>query len=232
MIPKKRKRYKGIADLEEQSIALWHLIQKEFPGINFEHKIEPATEESEEIVIDHRGKIRLDQNDGTPVPLDQIPDTLTGKDADSVDGYHGSDLIRPVNITFIACGSLVTWNNQPAVLHEFLSQEMLPAIIRYRLKFDLTKFTKTRLIVNVEVAGALGFPGAQIRVQYSTDQSTWYYLDGISEPSVVISSVGLQISNWIDLVDGAKADVFLRLVGLDGDGAIDPGFGSIVVQFK
>lgn len=34
------------------------------------------------------GRLRLDQNDGTDVPLDQIPNILTGKDADTVDGFH------------------------------------------------------------------------------------------------------------------------------------------------
>lgn len=93
-ISKQRKRHGGISDAEEQSHRLFHLYQSDFPGLSFEFKIlQPGECEgdlcvSAKTIIDHRGKIRLDQNDGTPVPLDQIPDVLAGKDADMTDGLH------------------------------------------------------------------------------------------------------------------------------------------------
>ncbi|HEX7319730.1 MAG TPA: hypothetical protein VF399_05165 [bacterium] len=73
-IPKERKRYHGILDLRDKSVRNFHLNPDDFPGLSFEKA--------------SLGKIRLDQNDGTDVPLAQIPDILTGKDADTVDGLH------------------------------------------------------------------------------------------------------------------------------------------------
>lgn len=73
-IKKEIPRYGGISNAKAGSHKLFHLIQSDFPGISFESET--------------AGKLRLDQNDGTDVPLDQIPNTLTGKDADTVDGVH------------------------------------------------------------------------------------------------------------------------------------------------
>ena len=74
MITKERKRYHGILDLRDKSVRNFHLNPNDFPGLSFEKA--------------NLGKIRLDQNDGTDVPLAQIPDILTGKDADTVDSFH------------------------------------------------------------------------------------------------------------------------------------------------
>jgi hypothetical protein len=86
--------------------------------------------------------------------------------------------------------------------------------------------------VNVFAAGAAGPPPAKLRAQYSTDQSSWNYLDGSSGPSVNEDTTGLQVSSWVNLAAGAKADVFLRIVGLDGDGSTDPFFGRLDIQVK
>jgi len=130
----------------------------------------------------------------------------------------------PEDITFLAVGANVAWTNQPAALTEFLGAT------RNRTKYDLTNATQVRLIVNVMVAGAT--TPAKIRAQYSTDLSTWYYLDGASGPSVDINTTGLKVSAWVNLAAGAKADVYLRIVGIDGNGAADPAFGNIALQVK
>jgi len=193
MIRKSRIRFSGITDAEEQSHKLYHLVQDDFPGISFESGKE--------------GKLRLDQNDGEPVPLAQIPDAA----------------IRDASFTFLADGAAVEWKAQPSALTEFLGA------MRHRLKFDLSKFSQARLLVNVTAAG---YTNAKTRVQYSTTGLTWYYLDGLASPSVPISAAGLKVSSWINLCDGAKADVYLRLVGIDGDGIVNPAFGLIAVQVK
>jgi len=193
MISKSRIRFSGITDAEEQSHKLFHLVQVDFPGISFEKET--------------AGKLRLDQNDGEPVPLAQIPDAV----------------IRDVSLTFLADGDPVEWKVQPAALAEFLGA------IRHRLKFDLLKFSQARLLVNVTAAG---YTNAKARVQYSTTQLIWYYLDGLASPSVNINTTGLKVSSWIDLADGAKADVYLRLVGINGDAVAIPAFGLIAVQVR
>jgi len=193
MIPKSRIRFSGISDAEEQSHKLYHLVEADFPGISFEKET--------------AGKLRLDQNDGEPVPLAQIPDAA----------------IRDVSFIFLADGDPVEWKAQPVALTEFLG------VMRHRLKFDLSKFSQGRLLVNVTAAG---YTKAKIRVQYSTTILLWYYLDVTSGPSVDINTTGLKVSSWIDLCDGAKADVYLRLVGIDSDAVATPAFGLIAVQVR
>lgn len=193
MISKSRFRFSGITDAEEQSHKLYHLVQSDFPGISFEKET--------------AGKLRLDQNNGEPVPLAQIPDAA----------------IRDASLIFVADGDPVEWKAQPAALSEFLE------VMRHRLKYGLSKFNQARLIVNVTAAG---YTNAKARVQYSTGQIIWHYLDATSGPSVGINTTGLKVSTWIDLCDGAKADVFLRLVGIDGDAVANPAFGLIAVQVK
>ena len=83
------------------------------------------------------------------------------------------------------------------------------------------------------VANPDGIPaGAEFRLQYSTDQVSWNYLDGATGPSVNISTAGLQVSAYISIVNAAKADVYIRLVGVNGDGSRDPEFGKVDLQVR
>jgi hypothetical protein len=190
-----KEKQTRIADLPRGGVYLFHLNPGQSSGLSRE----PGKE----------GKLRLDQNDGEPVPLAQIPDVVKEKS---------------INITFHAGGSAVSWSSQPVALTEFLGD------IIHRLKIDLTNlFTQARLLVNVAAAGDTN---AELRAQYSTDQSSWYYLDDLAGPRVSLKGTGLEVSSWIDLCDGAKADVFLRLVGINGDGSESPRFGLIAVQLR
>ena len=116
-----------------------------------------------------------------------------------------------------------SWDNQPLAVTEFQNATI------YRSKFDLTNVTQARVVVNYVGGGAAS---AKIRAQFSTDQSSWTYLDGAAGPSVTLSAAGLNVSPWINIQSGAKSDVFLRIVGLDGNGAADPAFSRIDIQVK
>jgi hypothetical protein len=135
---------------------------------------------------------------------------------------------NPQDMAFIAPGALdgLTWTNQPAALTE------LNGTTARRTQFDLSNVSQVRLTENVLTAGAAGPPAAKLRAQYSTDQSSWSYLDGASGPSLNIDSVGLQVSPWVTVTAGAKADVYLRIVGLDGNGTADPVLGRLDLQLK
>ncbi|MGH7196846.1 MAG: carbohydrate binding domain-containing protein [Candidatus Saccharimonadales bacterium] len=115
------------------------------------------------------------------------------------------------------------WTNMPAALTEFLGQTSS------RTKFDLSDAAQVRLVANVKTAGATG---SELRVQYSTDQSTWNYLDGGTGPSTVIDTTGLKVSSWVTVTGGAKSDVFLRVVGITGDAIADPEFGLVELQIR
>ncbi len=138
-------------------------------------------------------------------------------------------VLRETSLTFITPdAATVTWSNMPLALTEF------NALTRHRQGMDLTNYTQARIIVNVMVAGAA--TPALIACQYSINAGVaWNYLDSAGAntgPNVDISAIGLKVGSWITIDAAAMADVWLRIVGVSGDGAVDPQFGSIIVQFK
>ncbi len=46
------------------------------------------------------------------------------------------------------------------------------------------------------------------------------------------STVGLHVSPYISIDNAAKSDVYIRLVGVNGDGSRDPEFGKIDLQVR
>jgi len=115
------------------------------------------------------------------------------------------------------------WTNQPAALTELFGTTT------GRVKADLTEAAQVRLLCSVGTAGAAA---AAVRVQYSTDQSSWSYLDGANGPSLGIGTTGLKVGAWTSPAAGAKADVFLRVVGINGDASADPAFGHVLLQVR
>lgn len=99
-----------------------------------------------------------------------------------------------------------------------------------RTMHDLSRAKEARLLVNVgSVAGAAG---SEIRIQYSSDQTSWSYLDGASGPGAAINAAGLRTSPWVNLAAGATGNVYLRAVGIGGNGAADPRFGTVELQIR
>jgi Collagen triple helix repeat (20 copies) len=127
-----------------------------------------------------------------------------------------------------------TWFNQPATLQEVFG------VSSYRTRYDLTNANQARILVNVgSVGGDTTDDDAALAIQYSTDQTTWQSLIGGTfqgenvGPAVNITAANtLQTSAFGTIAAGAKADVFLRLVGTDGDGSDDPRIGRVELQVK
>jgi Collagen triple helix repeat (20 copies) len=131
----------------------------------------------------------------------------------------------PEGLTVLSTSILAaTWSNQPAAVTELLGST------RFRLRYDLSNATAARLVVNVVGAGAP--TPAKLRLQYSTDLITWKYMDDVSDPSVNIDTTGLKVSGWTNLAPEARADVYLRVVGLDGNGSADPSLGLLQAQVR
>jgi len=124
----------------------------------------------------------------------------------------------PCPVDIVKHGDTYTWTNMPAALTEHPLGGM-------RKKVDLTKASKARLITRVTTAGAAN---AILKVQYSTDESAWTDLCG----TPTIGTTGTKVGAWTDVPSGAKADVFIRLVGINGDGALDPVFRGVTLQVK
>lgn len=182
--------------------------------------------------VDHSGRAEL--RGGTLVrrtgdaaaPTDNPPDSLQFLAITAGGRYWWDGLAytplgaAPTELLF-SFGA--TWTAQPAALTELLG------VTTARRKFDLRRYTQARVVAYVDTAGAAG---AKLRAQYSTDESAWAYLDGATGPSVAVDATGVEVSAWVDLEAAARADVFLRLVGIDGDGAADPVFGTLALQFR
>ena len=134
--------------------------------------------------------------------------------------------VDPTEIDMPSCYSLHApysfnaWTNMPAAETEFRG------IAHIRTKVDLTNASQSRVTVRI---GNAPIANAKIKVQYSTDESTWVDLCSVTMPATAFTT---NIGAWTDAPAGAKADVFLRIVGIDGDGVVDPSFGLITLQVK
>ena len=83
---------------------------------------------------------------------------------------------------------------------------------------------------SVAVTGSAFF-----RAQYSADgRASWSDCEsgGSSADLLVGAGTGLKVSGWGTLVGGAAADVQLGIVGQSGDGATDPAFRHIAIEFR
>jgi hypothetical protein len=75
----------------------------------------------------------------------------------------------------------------------------------------------------------------RLYVEYSTTFTTTVgsFLDiGVSPVSASMSTATYVVSNWIDLVEGARADVFFTVLQNGGDGTADPALGPVSVEFR
>ena len=126
-------------------------------------------------------------------------------------------------------GASAQWTNMPAALTEIFRPTDVNSPSS-RVLYDLTDAQQIRFQVSVENASSAS---AELRIQYSTDQSTWNYLDsGNTGLGQNVGSAGLKVSSWSTIASGAKGDVYLRIVGINGDGAADPRFGLIQLQAR
>lgn len=117
-----------------------------------------------------------------------------------------------------------TWTNMPAAETEYVSPN---AGYTYRLKVDLTNASSARLSTFI---GTNGFAGSKLKLQYSTDQAAW--VDTGAEVALDAGATTLSVGSYASIPAGAKADVFLRIVGIAGNGIVDPSFSHLVIYFK
>lgn len=107
-----------------------------------------------------------------------------------------------------------TWTNMPAALTEVFGSTL------HRVRLDLTMYERIEFFVNVSVAGA---GGAQLIPQVSLDDVAYV------EPwflSVFINAIGRQVVAADAIPPEYRGVVFLRLMGVQGNGALDPSFAT------
>ena len=113
----------------------------------------------------------------------------------------------------------LSWALMPAAETEFLGLTI------YRVKAALTYYSEARVVVNVSTVGVAG---AKMKVQYSLDAAAWSDLT----QTAAVDALGVAVSAWAAFAEAARADVFLRPVGLDGDGIVSPAFGSMILEVR
>ena len=121
-----------------------------------------------------------------------------------------------------------TWTNMPSAISFYDGSNA------FITAAELTNFTQVRLLINK--LGTAGAAGSIIILRYNTS----YTQNANLWSTIGTTSVQLAVNNtnqfletaWIDLVAGAKADVFIALMGSGGDGAADPIFGMITAEFR
>ena len=128
--------------------------------------------------------------------------------------WNANHLFVPFVVPLV--NASVTWTNMPAAATEFTG---LP-----RTKYDLTNADECRIVLDIGVVGA-----GTLTIQYSTDQATWVNL---SPASPAISALNVLVSAWAAVPAGARADVFLRVLGTGGDGVFDPQFRLVQLQVR
>lgn len=98
---------------------------------------------------------------------------------------------------------------------------------------DLTRFTQARMHGRVAVAGN---SGSKLRVRYHTafsvTVSDYIALGSAGEVEIVLTNTGFIDSGWVDLAAGARANVYVSGITIDGDGAADPQIANIAVVFR
>jgi len=124
----------------------------------------------------------------------------------------------------------VDWDNMPLALTEWQNDP------DWRTMLDLTDMSQWRFLSRS--SNAAGTVTCAVGVQYSTDNGvTWSGLDNgiVGSMSTAQNScdvIGYFVTAWSPLNVTAQADVWIRAVGQGGNGAADPDFGTVQVQFR
>jgi hypothetical protein len=145
--------------------------------------------------------------------------------AQTVTGGGGAVNAAVSDVDVYSSGTVdAAWTNMPAAVTELFGSTSS------RLKLDLTYGTHYRIVVNQTLAG---YSTADFNLQYSTDNVTYQAADTAAAGECAVGAgTGVKVGSWAELVAGANADVWLRIVGKQGDGKVDPRWRQIRIQFK
>lgn len=140
--------------------------------------------------------------------------------------------VLSVDIQFHAdAGANATFTNQAVAETLFVGSN------RHITKYDLSNFTRCRLLTYVVTASA-SVNTPRIVARYSTTSQTTVGgftselgTTAISQ-SIFTGTTGLQVTPWTTIAAAARGDVWLALVGIGGNAVADPAFGSVMLQCR
>lgn len=136
---------------------------------------------------------------------------------------------RPISVTMLAAATATgQWTNMPAA-EDFLLGGAKPVV-----RVDLSDYRECRLVAVMSTNAAAS--GAKLYAKYAATFSATVgdYSDlGTSSVEVAIDTSDAAIeSEWTPLAAAARADVYITVTGDGGDGATDPRFGNVAIQFR
>lgn len=123
----------------------------------------------------------------------------------------------------------------PATVVEGVSGSVVTA---RRLKVDLTGYTEWRITGKVTAASSAG---AKFAIQWSPDDASWKYIDGVASGSAPGANAYVPMNaaaalptatTVIPIPVAARGDMYLRCVTLDGDGATTGAMGEVTLQVR
>ena len=141
---------------------------------------------------------------------------------------------RPNTLTLYTRGTNANTWAPPSSKQEFFNGNR-----HNRLQTDLSQYTQARLQIAIGLTA--GSAGTTCTAEYSSDaqlnvsnpSETFQALDGGTGPSVPIDLVSAQmVSPWVNIADGAKGDVTIRVTCQGGNGSTVPIFGNIALSVR
>lgn len=114
------------------------------------------------------------------------------------------------------------------------AENFLAAVSRAVTLLELSTYTQVRLVTRVQT-GSASANSPRLRLRYRTAFSTTVtdYSDiGTSEVSTSLTSTGVIDSGWVNITALAKADVYVTVTQIGGDGVADPVIGFINAYFR
>jgi hypothetical protein len=153
---------------------------------------------------------------------------LTGEISTHTHPGGGASAYR-ISVEMFRDGVAIADTNQPAALRFFKNLPYQAAQL-----IDLSVYSQVRF--NVMKDAVAGAAASKMILRYisnfTTTAANWSDI-GTSEVSIATNVQNQALTTgWIDLVAGAKGDVYIGILTSGGDGALDPKFGNIGAEFK
>lgn len=120
----------------------------------------------------------------------------------------------------------VIWSNMPAGITTWLHTTSASLTGDATYVTDFTEYTECRLFTSLQVAGA--GTTTLIKVQYSTDNSTWVDLVSLT----IGNTTGAKDTGWQSIPEASRTFIYIRLVGQNGNGAADPRFSPPILLIR
>lgn len=121
----------------------------------------------------------------------------------------------------------IVWTNMPLGITTWLHQTSGTITGDATYIVDLTEYTEYRFYFSRQVAGTAT---SVLNVQYSFDNVTWELTTLATQP--IGTGTGVRDSGWLPILANARTFIYIRLVGVGGNGTADPRLSPPIILFR